>query len=155
MQAVTVESISVNEVAMGLPGRGSVVGPVDEVGEAMGGTGALCGDLVESIPRRGAKGKGPGIIMGVSGGDGTVREGEANTAANREAEVDTLGEVSVGGADREAGLDVEGEVGDTKGASTTNRGKVDGGWEGISGGVFEGAPLLLPFNQVAVLSEPR
>ena len=92
--------------------------------------------------------------MGVSGGDGAVGEREANTAANREAEVDTWGEVSVGGADREAGLDVEGEMGDTKGASTANRGKVDGGWEGISGGVFEGAPLLLPFNQVAVLSEP-
>ena len=141
-----IEGVGVNKVAMGLPGRGSVVGPVDEVGEAMGGTGALCGDLVESILRGGAEGKGPGVIMGVSGGDGTVREREANTAANREAEVDTRGEVGVGAADREAGVDMEGEVGDTKGASTANRGKVDGGWEGVSGGVFEGAPLLLPLN---------
>ena len=141
-----IEGVSINEVAMGLPGRGSVVGPVDEVGEAMGGTGALCRDLVKSVLRGGAEGKGPGIIMGVSGGDGTVREREANTAANREAEVDKWGEVGVGAADREAGLDMEGEVGDTEGASTANRGKVDGGREGVSGGVFEGAPLLLPLN---------
>ena len=62
-----IEGVSVNEVAMGLPGGGSVVGPVDEVGEAMGGTGALCRDLVKSVLRRGAEGEGPGIIMGVSG----------------------------------------------------------------------------------------
>ena len=79
------ENISVSEVVMGLPGRSSVVAPVDEIGEVMGGAGALSGDPVESILCRGAEGEGPGIVMGISGGDGTVREGEANTAANREA----------------------------------------------------------------------
>ena len=94
--------------------------------------------------------------MGVSGGDGAVGEREANTAANREAEVDMWGEVGVGAADREAGLDMGGEVGDTKGARTANRGKVDGGGEGVPRGVFEGAPLLLPLtgNLVAVLGKP-
>ena len=149
------ENISASEVVMGLPGGGSVVAPVDKVGEGMGGAGPLGGDPVEGILCRRAEGEGPGIVMGISGGDGTVREGKANTAANGEAEVDTWWEVGVGGADREAGKDVEGEVGDTKGASTANRGKVDGGREGVSRGVFEGAPLLLPFNEVAVLSEPR
>ena len=98
-----IEGVSVNEVAMGLPGRGSVVAPVDEVSEVMGGAGALGGDPVESILRRGAEGEGPGIVMGISGGDGTVREGEADTAANREAEVDTWGEVGVGGVDSPGG----------------------------------------------------
>ena len=68
--------------------------------------------------------------MGVSGGDGTVREREASTAANREADMDCRSCTTKARADGEAGEGEDGKVGSAKRASAANRSSVKGRGEG-------------------------
>ena len=106
----------------GLPSSSAtMVQPADTIFKAMERGGALSSDAINSILKIISRGQGPRIIV-------RVRRGlqRANTAANREADVDCRTRTTKARADREAREGEDGEVGSAKRASAANRSSIEG-----------------------------
>ena len=115
----------------------------------------LGNDVVNCILGTGVRRQGPSVSGGVGGDEGAAGEA-ANTTANGQAKVDMGGLVEMGLTEREAGMDVEGEVGDAKCTSVTHRGGFKARGEGKASASIAGqcTPLLLPLGEVAMLLYP-